>query len=125
MDDASAVIDWLQHLNWIRQYTRGFAPVGILDRDDYEAIAELAVWKAAQKWDGPPHRFRAYAYGCLKRMILRALRDTSGVSAYAYERGVRMDVMRHADIDEDKLRHLAGPWNTEAEALLRVLGGNV
>jgi DNA-directed RNA polymerase specialized sigma24 family protein len=75
---------------WALGLARRFRPVGILDREDYDALALCAVWLARERYTGGV-KFRTFAYRYVTGAILRAMRDTSGVPAYLYERGVRMD----------------------------------
>jgi DNA-directed RNA polymerase specialized sigma24 family protein len=77
---------------WALSVARRFRPVGILDGGDYAALALYGAWVARTRYRGGV-KFRTFAYRFVKGAILRAIRDTAGLPAWAYERGARLEVL--------------------------------
>lgn len=107
------MIDWREHRKLAVRLAARFKPFGIMTADDYEAVALEALWIAAQRFDESKGvKFTTYAYHYIRGACRRALRDTSGVSAWAYDKGVRFQVLNWSDLDEvddDKLAIMRDP----------------
>lgn len=63
-------MDWREYIPWARSRARRFTPTGILAYEDYAVIAELALWKAAQRHDGRcAEAFKGFAFGFIRNDI--------------------------------------------------------
>lgn len=70
-----------------------FRPTRLLTRDDLVAIAWFGAWKAGENWrEGCGASRKTFRWNGARYAVLHALRDTSGVSAVAYESGLRLRV---------------------------------
>lgn len=79
--------------DYARRIASRFRPTGILDVGDYEAIAMLAAWKATKTYQpGRGASFTTWAHHCITGDIGHAIRDQSGVSCKAWDRGERLDI---------------------------------
>jgi DNA-directed RNA polymerase specialized sigma24 family protein len=73
---------------------RRFKPVGILDGKDYRVIARLAVWRAHRRWRrNGGARWATFAWKAAYGAIQHAIRDTSGVPAWAWDQGARVETL--------------------------------
>jgi len=101
------VIDWLPYRDYAIRLAARFKPSGLMEQEDYEAVALEALWEASKRYDPDGGvKFTTYAYHYIIGACHRALRDTSGVSGWAYERGVRFTALQWPssdDVDMDRI----------------------